>query len=306
MTSRRDIRIRAALGARALVAMAALAIAAAPALAQSILFTDVSSAAGLTTFTHSPNSLMVPSVNEWIMGGIGVGDFNGDGRDDTLLEYESGWRSFRNGSDGAITDIGFSYGSVVIGLGDFDGDGKDDTLLEYETGWRSFRSGGDGAITDIGFSYGSTVVGIGDFDADGKDDTLLAYDSGWLSIRKEASGSITDIGFQNGYEVVGIGDFDGDGQDDVLLNFTATGWHKFISGGTTGQDVDVGFVYVSVVGIDDFNGDGSDDLLIRDTTDYVTYAPGANLAESVAVGDYTGQDIVHDMGTGIESDMLIA
>ena len=41
-------------------------------------FTDVTPGSGLDLFSHNPNAPSVPGSNEWIMGGIGVADFNGD------------------------------------------------------------------------------------------------------------------------------------------------------------------------------------------------------------------------------------
>ena len=208
MTSRRDIRIRAAfgaLGARALVAMAALPTAAAPALAQSILFTDVSSAAGLTTFTHSPNSLMVPSVNEWIMGGIGVGDFNGDGWPDFFVPRGGAGadRLYINLTNGTFSSVAVAWGVSVAHAGngvacaDFDRDGDTDIFVSsYGTGndnlgqigkHRLYRNQGSSFVevaASVGLNTSATTgsvangVAWGDIDLDGDLDLAMA---GWSS-----------------------------------------------------------------------------------------------------------------------------
>ena len=53
-------------------------------------FTDVTPGSGLHLFSHNPNALSVPGSNEWIMGGIGVADFNGDGLVDIFVHRGRG------------------------------------------------------------------------------------------------------------------------------------------------------------------------------------------------------------------------
>ena len=62
-----------------------------PAHGQSALhFTDVTLGSGLDLFSHNPNALSVPGSNEWIMGGIGVAHFNGDGLVDIFVHRGRG------------------------------------------------------------------------------------------------------------------------------------------------------------------------------------------------------------------------
>ena len=53
-------------------------------------FTDVTPGSGLHLFSHNPNALSVPGSNEWIMGGIGVADFNGVGLVDIFVHRGRG------------------------------------------------------------------------------------------------------------------------------------------------------------------------------------------------------------------------
>jgi len=53
-------------------------------------FTDVTPGSGLDLFSHNPNALSVPGSNEWIMGGIGVAHFNGDGLVDIFVHRGRG------------------------------------------------------------------------------------------------------------------------------------------------------------------------------------------------------------------------
>ncbi len=62
-----------------------------PAHGQSALhFTDVTPGSGLHLFSHNPNALSVPGSNEWIMGGVGVTHFNGDGLVDIFVHRGRG------------------------------------------------------------------------------------------------------------------------------------------------------------------------------------------------------------------------
>lgn len=62
-----------------------------PAHGQSALhFTDVTPGSGRHLFSHNPNALSVPGSNEWIMGGIGVAHFNGDGLVDIFVHRGRG------------------------------------------------------------------------------------------------------------------------------------------------------------------------------------------------------------------------
>ncbi|MEY3142828.1 MAG: hypothetical protein RLY21_1321 [Planctomycetota bacterium] len=183
----------------------AVALVGAPASAQSILFTDVSSTAGLTTFTHAPNTLMVPSVNEWIMGGVGVGDFNNDGWPDFFVPRGGGGadRLYINLTNGTFSSVAVAWGVSVahggngVACADFDRDGDTDIFVSsYGTGndnlgqigkHRLYRNQGS-SFTEVAASFGvnasattgSVANGVawGDIDLDGDLDLAMA---GWSS-----------------------------------------------------------------------------------------------------------------------------
>jgi sRNA-binding regulator protein Hfq len=173
-------------------------------------------------------------------GGIVVGDYNGDEKDDFLRygvkdEYEI--EVFLSNGTGFVSDgkwarptIHFNKGGIVVG--DYNGDGKDDFLRygvkdEYEV--EVFLSNGTGFVSDgkwarptIHFSKGGIVVG--DYNGDGKDDFLrygvkdeyeievfLSNGTGFVSDGKWAKPLIE---FDKGGFF--IGDFHGDGKDDFF------------------------------------------------------------------------------------------
>jgi enediyne biosynthesis protein E4 len=184
---------------------AAAAAVCVPAMAQTIGFSDVSSAAGLTGFTHSPNSLAVPGLNEWIMGGLGVGDFNNDGWPDFFVPRGGAGtdRLYINNGNGTFTNASVAWGVSAAHAGngvacaDFDRDGDTDIFVSsYGTGsdnlgqigkHRLYRNQGT-TFVEVAASFGvntsattgSVANGVawGDYDLDGDLDLAMA---GWSS-----------------------------------------------------------------------------------------------------------------------------
>jgi hypothetical protein len=130
---------------------------------------------------------------------LGIGDFNGDGRDDVLWRSDSGATSvwLMNGTS-TISQTGVSGAAAldntwsVAGVGDFNGDARADIL------WRSDTSGtpviwlmnGDQVQTAAAINGGIavpqtwSVSGVGDFNGDARADIAWRNDDGspseWL------------------------------------------------------------------------------------------------------------------------------
>jgi hypothetical protein len=134
----------------------------------------------------------------------GVGDFNGDGRDDILWRSDNGvitdWLgqadgSFEGNSDNAFYQLSTSWS--VAGTGDFNGDGRDDILWRHESGvianWLGQANGGFASNITAPAPSGWSVANIGDFNGDGRDDILWRNANGdftnWLG---QADGSFAD------------------------------------------------------------------------------------------------------------------
>ncbi len=135
----------------------------------------------------------------------GIGDFNGDGRDDVLLRHREGrWHYYPmdgarpiagRGSVSLTRNLDFS----VAGIGDFDGDGRDDILLRHTDGrWHYYRMSGRQVMAGSGAANLTQnrdyrVAGIGDLNGDGRGDVLLRHAQGrWylypMNGRRAASG----------------------------------------------------------------------------------------------------------------------
>ena len=162
----------------------------------------------------------------------GIGDFNGDGKDDVLLRHTDG-RWFYYPMDGrrhitsqrGLADLTRKLDWQVAGIGDFNDDGKDDVLLRHEDGrWFYYPMDGRRHITsqrglaDLTRKLDWRVAGIGDFNEDGKDDVLLRHEDGrWFYYPMDGRRHITsqrglaDLTRNLGWSLAGTGSAGGDG-----------------------------------------------------------------------------------------------
>jgi hypothetical protein len=183
---------------------------------------------------------------------VGVGDFNGDAKDDLVLT--SGWGiGVLRHSGASLTHLmmaptgtnfgGWNFnvvGDRLHGVGDFNGDGKADLLISSAWGLGVLTLSGStltkvtmapsGArLGDWNYSAANDVIGrIADFDGDGKDDVLITSDWG-IGVLTLKTGAFTHLamhasGAQLGAwtyaktdQVWGTGDFNGDGRADLLI-----------------------------------------------------------------------------------------
>lgn len=190
----------------------------------SIVYTDATLGAGLT-MTYQPNPPMIPSVDEWLLGGLAVADFNNDGWPD-LFVLGSGSvadRLYINNGNGTFTDMAQSWGvaavhgGAAVCTGDFDNNGWTDLfVLSYgsqlnnqgEVGkHRLYKNNGNGTFTDVavlaGVSLSSNIIPsgngccFGDYDLDGDLDLVVA---GWKGaaqgnrlFRNNGNGGFTNV-----------------------------------------------------------------------------------------------------------------
>ena len=206
-------------------------------------------------FTDNATNALNGVTLDWHVAGIG--DFNGDGRDDILWRNDDGrvtdWLGTANGgfspnSSSFLTGVSTSW--QIVGVGDFNGDGRSDIMWRNADGritnWLGTANGG---FTDnVANAYNSVtldwhVAGIGDFNGDGRDDILWRNDDGrvtdWLSTASGGyapnSGNFA-TSVDPSWQVASIGDFNGDGRADILWRNTdghITNWLGTATGGFT-------------------------------------------------------------------------
>src|SRR5438876_1386765 len=175
----------------------------------------------------------------------GIGDFDGDGKDDILWRNSATGENyiyFMNGTtvlmEGVLRQVA-DLNWKIAGVGDFDGDAKADIL------WRNSSTGQN----YICFMDGTTI--------------------------KPTEGFIWTVADQS-WQVAGIGDFDGDGKDDILWRNSATGENyiylmngtAILTEGYLRQGADLNW---KLVGVGDFDGDGKADILWRNSSSGQNY-----------------------------------
>ena len=174
----------------------------------------------------------------------GIGDFDGDGKDDILWRNSVTGENYIYFMDGRSIKPTEGYVRTVAdtrwhiaGVGDFDGDGKADIL------WRNSSTGenylypmdgrtikpSEGFLRTVADQHW-TIAGVGDFDGDGKADIVwrnsstgenYLYPMDGTTIRP-GEGYFRTVADPNWY-IAALGDYDGDGKSDIFWRNSSTG-----------------------------------------------------------------------------------
>lgn len=131
-----------------------------------VVFTDVTAAAGIK-FTHQNGAFGSKLLPETMGSGVGVLDFDNDGRQDVLFINSQPWPGeaggkppptmtlYRNKGDGAFEDVTEKMGLALplygqgVTCGDFDNDGWIDVFVSAIGGNKLFRNDGGKRFVDV-------------------------------------------------------------------------------------------------------------------------------------------------------------
>jgi hypothetical protein len=212
------------------------------------------------------------------------GDYDGDGRADTVLQNANGdvalWlmggNAIRTGA--LIATPGSNWRPVASG--DLNGDGRSDIILQNQASgdiavWlmNGFKVTGK-VISSPGTAW--ELFGSGDFDGDGKFDLLLQNRTSGEVAEWKMNGFTMSAGAVisapgTAWKVKATGDFDADGKSDILLRNEVSGeiaeWKMDGFSIASGAVISAPGLQYDVVGTGEYNGDGRDDILLRNTND---------------------------------------
>lgn len=131
-------------------------------------------------------------------GVLGVGDMNGDGNDDVIIQFAGGSTRAYSGTGGAqIANYGVLSNFTVRGMGDFDGDGDTDLLIQRNTDGLTVSWNEGGRQQSYGLRPIGGIQGIADYNGDGSDDVLV----------RVSTNSIRSYNGEDGLQIANYGIF---------------------------------------------------------------------------------------------------
>jgi FG-GAP-like repeat len=212
-----------------------------------------------------------------------TGDFNGDGKQDLVVQttggalqigFGDGTGHFNFNVDNA-THFAGGIQVLQMGSGDFNGDGKID-LITLEAGANNqnliqiYPIVGTGSFGNrISIVTRASSFQVGDFNKDGKSDiaaTLKCCPEGVAVYLSNANGTFTaTTNTWGASRVSAVADFNGDGNADILTSDNYYPSHQVRLGNGSGQFTNGDYLFygvnVNFFATTDFNKDGKADLL---------------------------------------------
>jgi hypothetical protein len=297
---------------RALVStIAALLALSIPTSTASLLFRDVTAAAGVTFQHHAAPEKKY--IVESMSGGVALFDYNNDGLvdiffvDSLTVATATDWSAarsalYRNLGNGKFEDVTEKSGLAHPGWGmgvctaDVDGDGWEDVYVTVLGKNRLYRNNHDGTFTDIAEQAGvagggwSTGCGFADYDRDGRLDLFV---SRYVKVDLE---HLPEFGKDKTCEYRGVAVQCGPrglpGESDYLFHNDGNGRFNEV-GATAGVADPRGYFGLGVAWYD-YNDDGWPDLYVaNDATPNFLYRNNQ---------DGTFKDVAFPAGVAVSED----
>jgi hypothetical protein len=164
-----------------------------------VVFTDVTSSAGIK-FTHNSGKSGRKYLPETLGSGGAFADVDGDGNLDVVLVNGKDWQRkgrpsttelYRNNGNGTFTNATAHSGLDIemygmgVAVGDYDNDGREDLYITALDGDHLFHNEGHGKFLDVtktagiaNASFGTSAAWL-DYDRDGKLDLFVANYVQW-------------------------------------------------------------------------------------------------------------------------------
>jgi len=306
---------RASLGILACLLAAVLAHGAAPAVDNTVRFTDITAAAGIR-FVHNGGRAGKKYLPETLGSGAAFFDADGDGWLDILLINGRDWQPkgrkslpalYHNNHNGTFTDVtqGSGLDVELYGLGvaiaDYDNDGREDVYITALEGDRLYHNEGHGKFKDVTASAGIKNASFGtsaawlDYDRDGKLDLFVANYVQWSADKDlwcSLDGASKSYCTPESYK----------GSSSKLFHNLGNGKFEDVS-----QKAGVGDPTSKSLGVAvlDVNGDGWPDLFVANDTQpnklYINQKNGTFSEQGLQAGVAFGEDGVARGAMGVDA-----
>jgi hypothetical protein len=194
--------------------------------------------------TIKPTEGFIRTVADQNWRVAGVGDFDGDGKDDILWRHAVTGDNYLYPMDGLAIKPGEGFirsvadlNWTVAGVADFDGDGKADILWRNSSSGQNYLYPMDARTIKANEGFLRTVAdtrwevkAVGDLDGDGNADIVWRHSASGENYLYPMSGTAIKAteGFlrtvpDTNWSIVASGDYDGDGKTDLLWRHSGTG-----------------------------------------------------------------------------------
>jgi len=277
-------------------------------------------------YTLASNILTIPSVDSFV-DVVGAADFNGDGKQDLLLESYSDSTSSQGGPNPADDQVGialnngdgtFTFPQKLVGgttfdhnpIADVNGDGKPDVVLSTGSGIAIYlgdRTGNlETPVTKVPLqvtnAWDSVHIAIGDLNGDGKPDMAVSFDQTieWFpGVGDGTFGQANPVSALTGSSSpVALGDWNRDGAIDIaagLYNQTTNlPYIAILTNDGKGNFTEIG--KIADMNLNSFLYDGNESQLPHDGDIYVADVNGDGNLDLIATGE--SNDVFLALGNG--------